>query len=90
MDAREFAEWIAYDKLDPIGDERMEYMHAQTAYVTAVANAGKKARRIKFSDFLPKHGPKPKKTQGQIEGTFRMIANAFKKNSGAGKDQKVP
>ena len=90
MDAREFAEWLAYDKMDPIGDERQEYMLAQIPYIFALVNAGKKGRKIKLSDFLPKHGPKRRASNKDLAGKFRAFAGMFNKTSGAGQDRKVP
>lgn len=53
MDAREFAEWIAYDMIEPFGGNR-EDQRAGTI-VSAIVNVNKKkgSKPAQWSDFLP-------------------------------------
>lgn len=58
VSSREFAEWMAYDRLDPIGPERQDVMLAQIAWLLAETNRNKKKQKkaFKVTDFLPDWG----------------------------------
>ena len=53
ISSREFAEWIAYDRLSPIGPERIDIMLASFMALFANANKAKKHVRFKINQFLP-------------------------------------
>ena len=89
MDAREFAEWMEYDRIEPLGDQRQEIMLAQIPYITALVNSGR-GKRPQLSDFMPKWGPKKKPTADELGAKFRAFVGMFNKTSGAGRDRKVP
>ena len=52
MDERERAEWIAYDRLDPIGQQRGDLNAAIIAHTVASVFCGK-GRQPRVSDFMP-------------------------------------
>ena len=52
INSREFAEWIAFDRLDPIAEERADARAAMIAHLLACAFRGK-GRAPKFEDFMP-------------------------------------
>lgn len=54
MSTRELASWFAFDRLSPIGDERLDYLFAAHALATCSA-AGAKPKRggaFKLEDFM--------------------------------------
>lgn len=51
MDAQEFAEWIAYSRLDPFGNERQDLNAAAITSMIYNANRGKGASKSP-KDFL--------------------------------------
>lgn len=56
ISSAEFAEWIAYDRLEPIGDRRSDYQAAVIAYVTAQCHSSKRldpAEFLKMFEFGP-------------------------------------
>ena len=64
MDSREFAEWMAYNELDPFTRERADLRAGIIAQQIANANRGKGQRPFKPSDFMPEYGKavKPKRS----------------------------
>lgn len=53
ISAREFAEWMAYDRLDPIGRERDDWRAAAIMTVLANINRPKNRRPYTLKDFWP-------------------------------------
>jgi len=49
MDSREFARWIAYTRVEPIGDDRADVQAAMIA--TAISRA--MGAEVKLTDYLP-------------------------------------
>ena len=78
IDFDEFKHWQAYYKLDPFGEQRVEFMLAQLCYITASAHAGK-GRSFKIDDFMPKYGVSRKQTPEEM----KMILKAFTKTHNA-------
>ena len=64
MDSREFAEWMAYNELDPFTRERADLRAGIIAQQIANAKRGKGQRPFKPSDFMPEYGKtvKPKRS----------------------------
>lgn len=58
MTAQQLAEWEAYHRIDPIGEERedirMAYICSTVANSVIGAVAGKKGKLTKVGDFMPK------------------------------------
>lgn len=54
MDAREFAEWLAYDNIEPLPGGNRDDQRAGVI-ASAIANAGKKkgSKPVQWDDFLP-------------------------------------
>ena len=48
---------MAYDRYDPIGNERFDYLFARLAYYVMVAINPEAAKEIKLEDLMPKFGP---------------------------------
>jgi len=76
IDSSEFAEWIAYDRLDPYGPERADLNAAIIAREVALPNM-KKGAKITPADFMPKYGRRPERqTVSQMRANFAMFAAA--------------
>lgn len=55
MSSREFAEWQAYDQIEPIGGHRADVLTALLASVVANAAGGRKNRKpFTPAEFMPK------------------------------------
>ena len=72
IDAREFAEWMAYDRLSPIGDDRADASAALVAYTVASVFGG----RAKFEDFMPEYGREERKTPEAMQLMIMSFASA--------------
>ena len=61
MSAREFAEWMAYDRIDPFGSERADWRSASIAALLANIYRDDKQRSKPFevNDFMPKFDAPP-------------------------------
>lgn len=55
MSTKDIAEAMAYERIQPFGDERADYRSAIVAYTVAKYNGSKNA---KISDFIPIFGKK--------------------------------
>lgn len=55
ISSREYAEWIAYNNISPIGDERAELSRAIIANTVAACHGNKS----KLADFMPRWDVKP-------------------------------
>jgi hypothetical protein len=53
IDSREFAEWMAFDQIDPVGDERTDLMLAQLAALFFNANRDSGTSARSPADFMP-------------------------------------
>ena len=74
IDSEEFTYWQAYNRLDPIGNERKDYHAALIAHTVASVHSKKK---LKFDDFVLKFDPKKKTGMTdpkQIMNYFRKLA----------------
>ncbi len=52
IDSQEFAEWMAYDRVDPFGEHRADLRAALVASVIANSNRGKNKSAFKLEDFM--------------------------------------
>lgn len=75
MSSREFAEWLAYDRIDPYGQERGDLQAAIIASTTASCAPVKHKKRPRPIDFMPKFG-KPKPTLKQQFLALCAVADA--------------
>lgn len=72
ISSHEFAEWMAYNSLEPFGDDLIDLQFAQLESLMANIYA-KKGRRFKPVDFLlrEKQEPKQELTPSQIYQNFK-------------------
>ena len=54
----EFNHWLAFNRIQPIGDDRMDVLFAMLSSLTANINRQKGQRSYNFNDFLPQWRPK--------------------------------
>lgn len=51
ISSREFSDWLAYDRLSPIGPERLDQLFAYLAWIIVRTMGG--GKRAKVSDMVP-------------------------------------
>jgi len=75
ISSREFAEWLAFDRIDPIGDERGDLQAATVAAAVTAPHMGR-GRRVTARDFMPdfEQEHKPKQTADQMQALMRQFA----------------
>ena len=78
IDSREFAEWIAYSRISPIGDERQDAMLAQVALCVASAFS-RKGANLKLRDYMLFREPEPPQTAEQALRVFDAFAKRHNK-----------
>jgi len=70
-----FHEWIAYNCIDPIGEDRKDWRSALVACTIANSMRTKRGRRLRISQFMPKFGPRPRQTWQQQKAIFKAFAS---------------
>lgn len=65
LDSAEISEYMAYDRLDCINNEKLVFMLAQLTALTANVNGGK----TKIDDFIPKR-EKPVSVLDKLKAVF--------------------
>jgi Protein of unknown function (DUF4035) len=75
ISSAEFSEWLAYNMIEPFGEERGDLRAGIIACTFAQANA-KKGKRFKPEDFMPKFN-KPRKTQEEMAMIAKQFAMAW-------------
>lgn len=73
MSSREFAEWMAFHDMEPFGEERADLRSAIVASTVANAHRGKRQRRSKPEDFMPKFGRERNKKRTSWQDQLRMV-----------------
>ena len=91
LDSAQLSEWMAYDLLEPFGDERADLRSGMAGF--GVARAMLDPRRgYKLSDFMPHlrrpGDEKPAGDLSQLKSVFRSAAAAFAKARAARKKQR--
>lgn len=71
MTSAQFAEWMAYSRLEPWGEERDDLRTGIVASTMANINRGKSRKPYKPTDFMPSFEP-----ISEEELAARMLANA--------------
>ena len=74
IDSHEFAEWLAYDRISPIGEERQDLNAGIISATIANAHAAK-GRHFKAADFMPDF-EKPYK-RASVEEMMMRVKMAF-------------
>ena len=79
MSSREFTEWLAYARLEPLGPEADDHRMAQLMALTANVNRDPKRRKTPWApdDFLPRHGPRPRADQDGLRPRIDAAMTAF-------------
>ena len=76
IDARELAEWQAYYRLEPFGEERADWRQAQTTAVIANVNLGQVGRPIEAGIFMYGYEPEP---EPSLADQIRQVFGEMKK-----------
>lgn len=74
IDSAEFSEWMAYSKIEPFYQNRLEQLLAIIASVMINVNRKKGSRAVKPEDFLHNyHQPRPRDSADEIYTKLRSI-----------------
>jgi hypothetical protein len=93
IDARQFAEWRAYDILEPIGNVRLDWNSAQICQVLANVNRDAKEtpEAYETGEFVLRWGDpkpvveKPKQSDAQMLSIARLITELWQAENQQGK-----
>ena len=77
ISSREFAEWIAFNQIEPFGPDRADIGHAIVASTVANSAKGKKGKTYRISDFLPRFSPKPAMSESALKGVVGALKKAW-------------
>lgn len=81
VDSREFASWMAYDRVDPFGEERADLRSAIVAATLANIHRGKNAKPFEAADFMPRFDrAKPKQTPTEMQARLFQFAEMHNAN----------
>lgn len=79
----EFAEWIAYSRVEPWGEERADLRAALICKTLADINTPKGKRPMKLEDFLLKFDQEPKtQSTDEMIGTVAQISAIYEAQEG--------
>ena len=77
ISSREFAEWLAYNRLEPWGQERADLRAAIIAATVANCNRGSDTRPFAAKDFMPDfsrpEGPDDADLEARVRGRLMTI-----------------
>jgi len=76
VDSRELAEWQAFDRLDPIGQDRDDWRAGIVAATVANRSRGKGERAYSPADFVPDFDPQPP-THAELAEKVKLLALAW-------------
>lgn len=71
--SREFAEWMAYYRLEPWGEWRADYRNG-LALSTYLNTKLPKGKRVKPDDFMPNFGPPRRASAKELASKLEMLA----------------
>jgi len=74
LSAAELTEWMAYDRLDPIGPERADLGAAIVAATVANVHRGRGQAPFRPADFMPQSGNRETTLATAIKGAFAAFA----------------
>ena len=80
-DSREIAEWMAYDSVEPFGEDRADLRAGIIASQIVNVHLSKGQRATVPADFMPDFDPKPKPAQSQREMAAVMGQLMAKQNA---------
>ena len=85
MSAREYAEWMAYSRVEPWGEERADLRAALICKVLADINTPKGKQGPKLEDFMLKFDrEKPTQTTDEMIGAVAQITAIYGAQDGEG------
>ena len=80
IDSHELSEWIAYQGIEPFGEERADLRSGIIAAVTANAWRGKGDKAMSPQDFMPFYEkPEPVRSPEREQTLFHQINEAIKR-----------
>jgi hypothetical protein len=79
IDAREFAEWMAYDQLDPFGQVRGDLQAGIVASTLVNLQPGRRGAAAKVGDFVLRFFRRPSVTPVATEETLKSRVAAIQR-----------
>lgn len=80
IDEDEFRWWMVYNRMSPIGRDRIDYGFAQVSSTIANVNRAKGQKPYNAKDFMPQYGSKPKQTIEQMKQLLGAIKNVSRRD----------
>lgn len=80
ISSKEFSEWVAYNKIDPFGQDRNDLGAAIISATVCNVNRSKGSRPYKPADFMPDFGNQ-KRAEQTCEQQIAMLKNFAKKHN---------
>ena len=71
ISSQELTEWQAFYQMEPFGEVRDDYRMAILASVVANCHRGKKGRKAKPMDFMPKFGEDKEQTPEEMQAKLK-------------------
>lgn len=85
VDAREFAEWMAYYSLEPWGHESDWLRTGQVAATVYNCAMGRRGPALTPLDFMPRAGGAEAQSAEEMQSRLRWLLTAKRKKAGNGK-----
>jgi len=85
MDSRELSEWMAYNNLEPFGEERADARSGIVAATIANVHRGKNTRPYEPKDFMPKFGPAKEQTPDEMKSMAKLITSMYEAKAATSK-----
>jgi hypothetical protein len=73
IDSAEFAEWMAYERLEPFGEHRADLRSAIVACTMANAWRGKGSKTFTVKDFMPNFEPEKPMSAEEMQARLMMV-----------------
>jgi hypothetical protein len=77
ISSTEFAEWQAYDLLEPFGTDRLPMYFGTIAATIANTQRTKHSKVLQWRDFFPEYGGKPRQSTEEQISIVEMLNEAF-------------
>ncbi len=88
---RQLAEWQAFERIDPFGNERADLAAGIIASTIANVHRGKRSKAYDAGDFMPNFGPRKRKSREELKAALMAFVAAYQDPRAAkGQAEKVP
>lgn len=79
VDAYEMTEWMAYERIDPFGNQRQDYHMAMicSSLYNVIQSFGKQRKTFTPDQFMPEFGGKQEKGEDELLAIVEQLNAAF-------------